>query len=265
VKRALKFDASPGDRLEGPTATPDASPQESSAAGPLLAVRGLSYRYPDGTAALEAISFTLSPGERLAIVGPNGAGKSTLLLHLNGLLEGTGEVEVAGTVLSPSTMRTIRQQVGLVFQNPDDQLFCPTVFEDVAFGPRNLGLEEPEVELRVREALGAVGLVGFGPRNPAHLSIGEKKRAAIATVCSMRPRIYVLDEPTSSLDARGRRDLLGLLTRLGEAQIIVTHDLALVRAVCSRVLVMGEGKVLAQGPVSEVLSDVTRLERWGLA
>jgi cobalt/nickel transport system ATP-binding protein len=261
VKRPVRPSSAP---LTVPAAASGVSSQDFSA-GPLLAARGLSYRYPDGTAALEEVSFTLSPGERLAIVGPNGAGKSTLLLHLIGLLEGTGEVEVAGNVLSRSTMRTIRQQVGLVFQNPDDQLFCPTVFEDVAFGPRNLGLDEPEVELRVGEALRAVGLEGFGPRNPAHLSIGEKKRAAIATVCSMRPLLYLLDEPTSSLDARGRRDLLALLRRLREAQVIVTHDLELVRCLCSRVLVMGEGTVLAEGPLPGVLSDRTRLESWGVA
>jgi len=232
---------------------------------PLLKIRELSYRYPDGTPALEDVSFSLSPGERLAILGPNGAGKSTLLLQLNGLLEGTGQVEVGGTLLSRSTVRTIRQQVGLVFQNPDDQLFCPTVFEDVAFGPRNLGLEEPEVELRVEEALRAVGLEGFGPRNPAHLSIGEKKRAAIATVCSMRPLVFVLDEPTSSLDARGRRGLLALLHRLGEAQIIVTHDLELVRSQCSRALVMGGGRIVAEGPLPAVLEDPLRLESWGVA
>jgi cobalt/nickel transport system ATP-binding protein len=241
------------------------APAGSTGAPALLDIRGLSYRYPDGTAALEEVSFTLSRGERLAVLGPNGAGKSTLLLHLNGLLEGAGQVEVAGALLSRTTVRTIRQQVGLVFQNPDDQLFCPTVHEDVAFGPRNLGLPEPEVEERVQEALGAVGLEGFGPRNPAHLSIGEKKRAAIATVYAMRPLVFVLDEPTSSLDARGRRDLLTLLRGLGEAQIIVTHDLELVRAQCSRALVMDGGRVVAEGPLPAILEDRARLERWGVA
>jgi cobalt/nickel transport system ATP-binding protein len=231
----------------------------------LLSVRGLSYRYPDGTIALEDVSFDLLAGERLAIMGPNGAGKSTLLLHLNALLEGPVRLEVDGLELSKLTVRTIRQKVGLVFQNPDDQLFCPTVYEDVAFGPRNMGFDESEVERRVLESLTAVGLSGFGQRNPAHLSIGEKKRAAIATVYAMRPLVYVLDEPTSSLDARGRKVLKALLQRLEAAQIIVTHDLGLVGSLCSRVLVMGAGRIVAQGTVREILADPEALERWGLA
>jgi cobalt/nickel transport system ATP-binding protein len=231
----------------------------------LLSVRGLSYRYPDGTVALEDVSFDLLAGERLAIMGPNGAGKSTLLLHLNALLEGPVRLEVDGLELSKLTVRTIRQKVGLVFQNPDDQLFCPTVYEDVAFGPRNMGFDEREVERRVLESLTAVGLSGFGQRNPAHLSIGEKKRAAIATVYAMRPLVYVLDEPTSSLDARGRKVLKALLQRLEAAQIIVTHDLGLVGSLCSRVLVMGAGRIVAQGTVREILADPEALERWGLA
>jgi len=231
----------------------------------VLSLRGLSYRYPDGTEALKEVSFDLREGQRLALMGPNGAGKSTLLLHLNALLDGEGKLEVDGVTLSKATVRIIRQKVGLVFQNPEDQLFCPTVFEDVAFGPRNMGLPDIEVERRVRGSLKAVGLEGFERRNPAHLSIGEKKRAAIATVHAMRPPVFVLDEPTSNLDARGRRGVLGLLLSLGGTQIIVTHDLDLARTVCSRVLIMGGGRIVAEGPVPETLADPAKLEVWGLA
>jgi len=231
----------------------------------VLSLCRLSYCYPDGTAALKEVSLVLREGERLALMGPNGAGKSTLLLHLNALLDGDGKLEVDGIALSKATVRTIRQKVGLVFQNPDDQLFCPTVFEDVAFGPRNIGLPDIEVERRVRGSLQAVGLDGFERRNPAHLSIGEKKRAAIATVHAMRPLVFVLDEPTGNLDARGRRGLLDLLLRLEGAQIIVTHDLELVRAVCSRVLVMGAGRIVTEGAVPDILADPAKLEVWGLA
>ena len=231
----------------------------------VLSLRGLSYCYPDGTAALKEVSLDLREGERLALMGPNGAGKSTLLLHLNALLDGDGNLEVDGIALSKATVRTIRQKVGLVFQNPDDQLFCPTVFEDVGFGPRNMGLPDTEVERRVRGSLQAVGLDGFERRNPAHLSIGEKKRATIATVHAMRPLVFVLDEPTGNLDARGRRGVLDLLLSLGGAQIIVTHDLELVLAVCSRVLVMGAGRIVTEGPVPDILADPAKLEVWGLA
>lgn len=231
----------------------------------MLSLSGLSYRYPDGTAALKEVSLVLKEGERLALMGPNGAGKSTLLLHLNALLDGDGNLEVDGIALSKATVRTIRQKVGLVFQNPDDQLFCPSVFEDVAFGLRNIGLPDSEVERRVSVSLQAVGLDGFERRNPAHLSIGEKKRAAIATVHAMRPLVFVLDEPTSNLDARGRRGVLDLLLSLGSAQIIVTHDLELVRAVCSRVLIMGAGRIVTEGPVPDILADPAKLEVWGLA
>jgi len=231
----------------------------------VLSLRGLSYRYPDGTAALKDVSLDLREGERLALMGPNGAGKSTLLLHLNALLDGEGKLEVDGISLSKTTVGAIRQKVGLVFQNPDDQLFCPTVFEDVGFGPRNMGLSDTEVEHRVSGSLKAVGLDGFERRNPAHLSNGEKKRAAIATVHAMRPLVFALDEPTGNLDARGRRGVLELLLGLGGAQIIVTHDLELVRALCSRVLVMEGGRFVAEGPVPDILADPVKLKVWGLA
>lgn len=231
----------------------------------VLSLRGLSYCYPDGTEALKDVSFDLREGERLAVMGPNGAGKSTLLLHLNALLDGEGKLEVDGISSSKATMRIIRQKVGLVFQNPDDQLFCPTVFEDVAFGPRNMGLSDSEVQGCVSGSLKAVGLEGFEKRNPAHLSIGEKKRAAIATVHAMHPPLFVLDEPTSNLDARGRRGVLDLLISLGSTQIIVTHDLGLVRAVCSRVMIMGAGRIVTEGPVPQTLADPAKLEVWGLA
>ncbi len=230
----------------------------------MLAVEGLSYRYPDGTEALREVSLEVREGERLALMGPNGAGKSTLALHLNGLLQGGGRIIVDGMELDQRSLRAIRQKVALVFQNPDDQLFCPTVFEDVAFGPRNLGLSEELVAERVRGSLQAVGLSGFESRNPAHLSIGEKKRAAIATVWAMEPRLFVFDEPTSSLDARGRRSIVELLRGLGASQIIVTHDLELVRAVCSRAVVMSHGRKVADGPLAETLADSAGLRAWGL-
>ena len=217
-------------------------------------IRDLCYSYPDGTLACENVSFDVNEGETLGLVGANGAGKSTILLHLNGILRGDGEIRIFGVKLDDSTLREIRQVVGLVFQNPDDQLFTNTIYEDVAFGPRNMGLSEDEVAHRVGKSLDSVGLGGkngnetrFYNRSAFHLSFGEKKRASIATVLAMEPKILVLDEPSSNLDPAGRREIMALLKNLGGTQIIVTHNLEFVRNLCDRVVVMGAGKVAAIG------------------
>lgn len=234
-------------------------------AAPVLSVRDLAYRYPDGQPALEGITFDVSAGERLGVLGANGAGKSTLLLHLNGVLEGDGHVRVAGLPLEKRNLKAVRRLVGLVFQNPDDQLFCPTVYEDVAFGPRHMDLPEPEVRARVAEALAEVGMAGFEKRSAFHMSFGEKKRVAIATVLAMKPAVLALDEPTSNLDPRGRRELAALLRSLGGTQIIVTHDLDFARAHCTRALVLSHGRKVADGRTGEVLGDETLMGEHGLS
>ena len=233
----------------------------------LVQVENLSFAYPDGTRALDGVSFTVAAGERVALAGPNGAGKSTLLLALSGMLhEGTdGSIRVAGLLVEKANLGRIRQKLGLVFQNPDDQLFCPTVLDDVAFGPRNMRLPAEEVARRAAAALAAVGLAGFERRSPFHLSLGEKKRAAIATVLSMQPAILALDEPTSMLDPRGRKDVARLLRRLGGTQIIVTHDLPMIADLCHRVVVLSRGRVVADAPPAEALADPAFLELHGLA
>jgi cobalt/nickel transport system ATP-binding protein len=231
---------------------------------PAVQIEALSYSYPDGSPALREISLTLAHGERVALVGANGAGKSTLLLHLNGILL-SGSVTICGLPVVKRNLKAIRQKVGLVFQNPDDQLFCPTIFEDVAFGPRNLQLPEHEVRRRVEAALRAVGLADSGGRSAFHLSIGEKKRAALATVLAMQPEILVLDEPTSNLDPRGRREIIQVLRDLGGTQLIATHNLDLVRALCTRVLVMRAGRIVADGAPRTVLADEEFLKANDLA
>lgn len=233
-----------------------------------LDVRDLRYRYADGTPALQGVSFGVAEGERVALVGPNGAGKSTLLLHLNGLLperpSAPPAVHVFGTPVAEPHLAAIRAQVGLLFQDPDDQLFCPTVWEDVAFGPQQLGWREPEVSERVAGALAQVGLRGFEDRLPQHLSRGEKRRVCLAGLLSCDARLLALDEPTSDLDPRGRRDLKALLQALPVAQIIATHDLELVVETCQRVVVLDGGAVVAEGPPAEVLADEETMLRHGL-
>ncbi len=231
---------------------------------PALEIAGLSYRYPDGTGALNGIDLVVRTGEKIAIIGANGAGKSTLLLHLNGILKGNGTVRVFGAPVARSTLKGIRRDVGLVFQNPDDQLFCPTVFDDVAFGPRNMKLPEEEVRRRVESALCLVGLDGLEHKSGFHLSIGQKKRAALATVLSMDTKILALDEPTSNLDPRARRNLIALLKGLTETQIVATHDLGLVADLCSRVVLLEQGKVVADGPPEGILADAALLGAHGL-
>ncbi len=239
-------------------------PQARTTLGPALRIRGLRFAYPDGREALRGVDFTVQPGERVALVGPNGAGKSTLILHFNGILQGDGEVLVIGKRLTKDNLPEIRARVGLVFQNPDDQLFSPTVYEDVAFGPLHMGLDEVEVRRRVDEALSLVGMSDYAQRLPYHLSMGEKKRIAIATVLAMRPNILVLDEPSAGLDPRARRGLINLLRTLPQTQIIVTHDMLLVRDLCPRMALMDGGRIVADGATEALFEDERLLEAHGL-
>lgn len=230
----------------------------------VVRVSDLHFSYPDGRPALRGVSLSLSAGDKAALVGPNGAGKSTFLMHLNGILRGRGEVRVGGMRLGPDNLPVVRSMVGLVFQNPDDQLFSPTVFEDVAFGPLHMGLPDEEVRLRVDEALGMVHMSGYRDRLSHHLSVGEKKRIAIATVLSMRPQILVLDEPSAGLDPRSRRKLINLLREMPITMLISTHDMALVKECFPRTIVMDEGLIVAEGPTAEILEDAILLEAHGL-
>lgn len=234
----------------------------------VLEVRGLGYRYPDGHEALRDVSFSLAAEERVALIGPNGAGKSTLLLHLNGLLPdqpaSTPAVHVDGLPLVAGNLAEARRRVGLLFQDPDDQLFCPTVWEDVAFGPLQLGMREPELSLRVAACLAQVGLEGFTDRLPHHLSRGEKRRVCLAGLLACEARLLVLDEPTSDLDPRGRRLLMGLLARLPVAQLIATHDLEFVVESCPRTIVIDRGGIVADGPTRKLLNDEALMLAHGL-
>jgi cobalt/nickel transport system ATP-binding protein len=228
-------------------------------------IESLSFAYPDGHPALRDITLTIAPGEKVALVGPNGAGKSTLLLHLNGILTGSGLVTVSGIHVEPANFPSVRAAVGMVFQNPDDQLFSPTVYDDVAFGPIYQGFPVGEVESRVRDALAAVNMEAYASRVSHHLSMGEKKSIAIATVLSMGPEILVLDEPTAGLDPRARRALIGSLLNLQMTMLIASHDLAMVEEAFPRVVVMDEGVIVADGPTDRVLSDEAVLRSHGLS
>ncbi|GAB4397731.1 MAG: ABC transporter ATP-binding protein [Anaerolineales bacterium] len=232
--------------------------------GDILQARDLRFAYPDGHPALKGISLNLCAGDKVALVGPNGAGKSTFMLHLNGILTGQGELKVAGLTISEKTLPQIRAAVGLVFQNPDDQLFSPTVFEDVAFGPLHMGLPEAEIHQRVDDALAAVGMSNFKERLSHHLSVGEKKRIAIATVLSMRPQLLVLDEPSAGLDPRARRTLINLLRELPITMLVSTHDLAMVKELFPRTVIMDEGRIVADALTTEILRDNALLTAHGL-
>ena len=230
-----------------------------------VGVRALSFAYPDGREALREVNLSISAGEKVALVGPNGAGKSTLLLHLNGVLGALdGRVCIEGMEIRRETLRKVRGLVGLVFQDPDDQLFSPTVFDDVAFGPLHMGLPEAEVLERVRLALEQVELQGFEERMPHHMSLGQRKRAAIATVLSMAPGVLALDEPSAGLDPRARRGLVRLLRSLPQTMIVSTHDMRLVDEVFPRTLVLDAGVVAFDGPTGDLLGDAELLDRYGL-
>jgi len=230
-----------------------------------LQVEHLHFTYPDGTEALSGVELAVEPGEKVALVGPNGAGKSTLLLHLNGILGGGhGHVAIDGTVVGRESVKRVRAAVGLVFQDPDDQLFSPTVREDVAFGPIHMGVPEHELHHRVERALAAVGMSGFERRVPHHLSLGQRKRIAVATVLSMDPSILVFDEPTAGLDPRGRRELMAVMASRPETLLVSTHDLAMVAETLPRTVVIDDGAVVADGPSAELLRDEALLEAHGL-
>jgi len=231
-----------------------------------IEVESICYSYPDGTLALDNVSFSMHKGESVALLGPNGAGKSTLLLHLNGLLRGKGFVRVLGREIREDNLSWIRCHVGMVFQDPDDQLFMPTLEEDVAFGPTNMGLPEKEVQERVAWALESVGLFGLSGKSPHHLSFGQRKRAALATVLSMRPEVLVLDEPTSNLDPRSKGDMVSLIRRLqleGTTVITATHDVNLVPLLADRILLLNR-KLVYDGEVKEVMLRRDILEELGL-
>ncbi|MDD5029540.1 MAG: energy-coupling factor ABC transporter ATP-binding protein [Rhodoferax sp.] len=229
---------------------------------PAIEVQGLHYRYPDGQAALRGVSFLIQPGETVGLIGSNGAGKSTLLLHLNGvLLPSAGLVRVQGLPVEAAHLVAVRRQVGMVFQDPDDQLFMPTVQEDVAFGPINLGLPDGEVQARVAQALATVGACHLAARAPYRLSGGEKRSVALAGVLAMRPDVVVMDEPSAGLDPAARRRLIGRLAGFKLTQLIASHDLDLVQDLCSRVLVMREGLLEADGTPDAIFADAALLQR----
>jgi cobalt/nickel transport system ATP-binding protein len=225
----------------------------------------LSFSYPDGHQALAEVSLVIGRGESVGIAGPNGAGKSTLLLHLNGILRSdNGAVRVLGRPVDDKHLRWIRSKVGLVFQDPDDQLFSPTVFDDVAFGPINMGYTASEVKEAVAKALDWVGMKGCEERSCHHLSFGEKKRVSLATVLAMDPEILVLDEPTSNLDPAGKWALVSLLKKLEVTKIVATHDLEMMRALCQRIIILDQGRVVAEGPAEKILADRELLTAHGL-
>lgn len=227
---------------------------------PLVAVSDLRHAYDDGNVALRGISFAVGDGERLALVGANGAGKSTTLLHLAGcLLPQAGSVRIGDLILCRENLPQVRRNVGLLFQNPDDQLFMPRVFDDVAFGPVNLGLPTDEVAARVMAALAVVGATHLAQRPPHRLSGGEKRAVAIASVLSMSPTVLLMDEPTASLDPVSRRQLIELLQGFGQTLIIATHDLDMVLDLCPRTLVLGEGTIIADGASAVILQDAALL------
>jgi cobalt/nickel transport system ATP-binding protein len=226
--------------------------------------RGLTFAYPHGDPVLDELELAVARGERVAVLGPNGAGKTTLMLHLNGLLRGAGELEVAGLAVCDDTLDDLRARVGLVFQDPDDQLFMSSVADDVGFGPRNLGLHEDDVVDRIQGALAAVRMEHAAGRPPHQLSMGERRRVAIAGVLAMDPELLVLDEPSANLDPRARRELLDVLAALDRTLVVVTHDLPFAAELCERAVILAGGRVVADGSCPEVLADEALLARHDL-
>lgn len=227
---------------------------------PALQVKGLAYAYPDGHQALYGVDLRVEQGERVAVLGPNGAGKTTLVLHLNGVLTaGAGTIEVAGLPVEKVNLHEIRRRVGIVFQDPDDQLFMQTVGEDVAFGPANFGLTGADLDARVRQALDAVGMTEHIDRSPLHLSGGQRRRVALATVLACDPEILVLDEPSANLEPVARRELAEVLLSLGRTTLMVTHDLPYALQLCPRSVLVDDGVVVADGPTRELLADTELL------
>ena len=220
---------------------------------PLIEIRGLRFRYPDGTVALDGVDFRLMPGETVVLFGANGSGKTTFVLHLNGLLEGDGDLTVCGLEMTTKNLPAIRRKVGMVFQDSDEQLFMPTVLEDVCFGLLNLGVERERASEQALEVLTQVGMASATGKAPYHLSEGEKRRVALAGVLVMRPEILVLDEPTTYLDPPGKRDLIALLRNLPQAKIIVTHNTLLARTLADRAVFFKKGKIAGEGPVDEMI------------
>ena len=242
-----------------------ATPDGDADPGRWIELSHLHYAYPDGTEALRGVDLVVGHGEKVGLVGPNGAGKSTLMLHLNGIhAPSHGSVRVAGMNVERRTLPRIRAEVGLVFQDPDDQLFSPTVRDDVAFGPLHMGLGEDEIHDRVERALAAVGMAGAERRLPHRLSLGQRKRVAMATVLSMDPSVLVFDEPSAGLDPRGRRELIGLLRELPQTMLVATHDMRLVAEVLPRTVVMDDGRIVADGRTEDILADAALLEAHGL-
>ncbi|OII70509.1 MULTISPECIES: energy-coupling factor ABC transporter ATP-binding protein [unclassified Streptomyces] len=238
------------------------SPVAPLSFAPSLEVKGLAYAYPDGHQALFGVDLTVERGERVALLGPNGAGKTTLVLHLNGILTGgVGTVTVAGLPVAPQHLKEIRRRVGIVFQDPDDQLFMPTVREDVAFGPAAAGLRGAELEDTVRRALARVGMEEYADRPPHHLSFGQRRRVAVATVLAMEPEILVLDEPSSNLDPASRRELADILRSLDVTVLMVTHDLPYALELCPRAVILSGGVIAADAPTGDLLADEELMRR----
>jgi len=230
----------------------------------VIEIKNFSYTYPDGTEALREIDLEILSGESVGIIGPNGAGKSTLLLTLNGILNGRGGIRILGLEMNNKNLNAIRSKVGIVFQDPDDQLFMPTVFDDVAFGPLNLGTEESVLKVLVETALGQVGMQGYENRSPHHLSFGERKKVALACILSMHPEILALDEPSSNLDPHSRRSIIKILQQIKGTKIIATHDLEMVLDICQRVIVLNHGRIVTAGKTKEILTDTELMESNGL-
>lgn len=226
---------------------------------PSLEIKNLAFAYPDGNQALFGVNLTIQKGERVALLGPNGAGKTTLVLHLNGIHQTQqGEVLIAGTKVdneNKDTLKLIRSKVGIVFQDPDDQLFMPTVEEDVAFGPYNMGLRDDDLEKVVDESLNAVGMLEYKDRPPHHLSFGQRRRVAVATVLAMKPEILILDEPSSNLDPASRRELAEILEKLNITVLMVTHDLPYAYELCERSVILSKGKIVADDLTKNILGN----------